>query len=94
MNTNQSDDLVRRLIAVIVEVIAETGEDGVPAGILYAALMVHGLTLEKFERLMQAILALKLIRKESVGHRYFITDEGRKLVSAAQSSGPGERSSG
>jgi hypothetical protein len=83
MNVIQINILLRRLVVVIVESIADCGEDGVPGGTLYAALMCHGATLENFEQLMEAMQELHLVRKELRGHRYFITEAGRKLVTPA-----------
>lgn len=81
MDVKQSNDLLL-LVVIIAQVIAECGDEGVPGGTLYAALMCHGATWDKFQQVMQAMLKLGLVRKELGDHLYFITEKGQKLAAA------------
>jgi hypothetical protein len=53
----------------VIESVAAAGPLGCPGGILYAALMAHGCTLEQFEKLMDALVAIKQLVKR--GELYF-----------------------
>jgi hypothetical protein len=62
----------RALIAVcdaIVEAIKAAGDDGAPGGVLYAALMTHGMTLSQFEYVMNALVRAKRVTRR--GQLYF-----------------------
>jgi hypothetical protein len=48
------------------------GPQGAPAGPMYAAFMSQGMTLEQFERMMDAIVKSGRLRKQ--GHLYFYVD--------------------
>jgi hypothetical protein len=58
----------------IIESIKATGDAGMPGGTLYAALMTHGATLEQYEAIMGALVAVGKLRKS--GQLYFFA-EGR-----------------
>ncbi len=57
------------LVDAIVDTIKEAGPMGAPGGVLYAALMTRGFSLEEFEILMRVVVATKRVYKE--GQLYF-----------------------
>lgn len=57
------------LCRIIVETVEETGEHGAPGGILYAALMNVGVSLELFEMIMGTLVEAGKLRKS--GDLYF-----------------------
>jgi hypothetical protein len=57
------------LVDGIVESVRAAGDLGVPGGVLYAALMAHGCSLEQFEGLMSALVGLGKLRRS--GDLYF-----------------------
>lgn len=48
----------------IVDAVRAAGPLGCPAGVLYAALMVHGCTLDKFETIMGALVTAGRLTKK------------------------------
>ena len=60
----------RLLVEGLEEVVRDTGELGTPGGILYAAFMNHGFSLEAFESLMGAMVQAGRLEKR--GQSYFI----------------------
>ena len=63
---------VRALVAItniIVDVVRSSGTEGAPGGVLYAALMRYGCTLEQFEQIMGALVIAKKVTKR--GQLYF-----------------------
>lgn len=62
-----------QLLNALVDAVAVGGADGVPGGTLYAALMRHGCTLERFEALMGILVDAGRVRKE--GHVYVVVEE-------------------
>jgi hypothetical protein len=67
--TKQQIAAIQAIAGIIVDVVKGNGEQGVPAGTIYAALMAHGITLDQFNQLMGAIVGAGKLRKE--GHLYF-----------------------
>ena len=57
------------LVDAVVETIKESGPMGAPGGVLYAALMTRGFSLEEFEILMRVVVATGRVYK--TGHLYF-----------------------
>lgn len=57
------------LVNAIVDTIKESGPMGAPGGVLYAALMTRGFSLEEFEILMRVVVATGRVYK--TGHLYF-----------------------
>lgn len=62
-------DQVRTLLNVIVETVKEAGEQGAPAGPMYAALMTTGMSLEQFETIMGVLVRTGHLRHSN--HCYF-----------------------
>lgn len=60
---------MRRVILAIVQIIEECGPQGTPSGVLYAALMTYGMSLEVFEGIMGAIVRAGIATKR--GHCYY-----------------------
>jgi hypothetical protein len=62
-------NLLKVICDTIVEAVKAGGPLGVPGGTLYAALMVHGCTLQQFETFMDVLVSAgKLTRR---GDLYF-----------------------
>ena len=57
------------LVDAVVETIKEAGAMGAPGGVLYAALMTRGFSLEEFEIFMRVVVATGRVYK--TGHLYF-----------------------
>ena len=53
----------------IVDIVQAGGDQGMPGGTLYAALMTYGVTLEQFESIMRALVDTKQVEKR--GQLYF-----------------------
>lgn len=51
------------IIRAILDTIKETGRT--PRGVLYAALMQHGATMEHYQQIERVILGTKLVRAEN-----------------------------
>lgn len=58
-----------RLVGAIIESVREMGEQGAPAGPLYAALMTVGITLDQFNTIMEALVKRGVLRHS--GHVYY-----------------------
>lgn len=57
----------------IVDVVRQTqGTFGAPGGHLYAALMVHGITLHQYEQIMAGLVTAGKLRKQ--GDCYFVVE--------------------
>ena len=56
-------------IRAVYETVKGMGQDGCPAGPLYAGLMAHGCTMTQFESLMSALVETGKVRKD--GHVYY-----------------------
>ena len=73
MTPEQIDDLKASIIQVVTDAIVEAvkaaGPTGAPGGVIYAALMTHGCTLEQYEAFMDALVRAGKLRKS--GHLYF-----------------------
>ena len=52
------------IVSAITETIKEAGELGAPGGVLYAALMSQGCTLNQFESIIGALVRLGRITKD------------------------------
>lgn len=56
MTQDQKRAAILMIIDAIIDTIREAGPLGAPGGVMYAALMAHGITLAQFEQLMGAIV--------------------------------------
>jgi hypothetical protein len=66
--TELANERLRQLLSAFLDAVKEGKEHGAPAGVMYAAMMGE-ISLEQFESIMGALVALKCIRKQ--GHLYF-----------------------
>lgn len=57
-------EAIRRIAAAIVETVKETGEQGAPSGIVYAALMSQGCTLDQYQSFISALVRTGKLRQE------------------------------
>jgi hypothetical protein len=55
-NASSKVAIIKMILDSIVESIEEAGEFGAPGGVLYAALMAHGCTLNQFHSLMGILI--------------------------------------
>lgn len=56
MTKEQAMAILAQVARAIVETIEETGPTGTPGGLLYAALMNTGLSLDGFEQIMAGLV--------------------------------------
>jgi hypothetical protein len=67
--THQQISALKMIADAVIDSVKAAGSLGAPGGVLYAALMAHGCTLEQFESIMSALVqAGKLTQR---GHLYF-----------------------
>lgn len=62
--TQQQVNALRLIVSAIVDAVKAAGPIGAPGGVLYAALMTHGVTLEQFEKLMSGLVHANLLRRQ------------------------------
>lgn len=62
--------VLRQIASAVVETVRESGPEGAPGGVLYAAMMGAGCTLQQFEELMSVLVSAKLLVKR--GQCYFV----------------------
>lgn len=55
-------DRTLALAAAIVETIKAAGAQGAPSGPMYAACMAHGVHLDEYQSILDALVRAKLIR--------------------------------
>jgi len=70
MNTQQQSALAL-IVKAVVDTIRETGTHGAPSGVMYAALMSQGCSLNQYQSLMSALVNSGKIRQD--GDLYFIS---------------------
>ncbi len=58
------------IVSAITDTIKEAGEFGAPGGVMYAALMAHGCSLNQFESIMGALVRMNRVEKR--GECYFL----------------------
>ena len=63
---------LRQVTDAICEAVAAAGPTGAPGGVIYAALMAQGCTLEQYEGLMGALVRVGKLRKS--GQLYFVVE--------------------
>lgn len=71
MTPDQIVRAIRALASAIVESIAVAGTQGAPAGVLYSALMGHGISLDQFNSLISGMERTGHVRRS--GHLLFAT---------------------
>jgi predicted oxidoreductase (fatty acid repression mutant protein) len=54
-----------KIILAVYETIKEAGEQGAPSGVIYAALMGFGCSLEQYNAIIDAMIATKKIRRSN-----------------------------
>ena len=69
----QKSAMVKTLLDAVVNAVSYYGTMGAPGGSLYAAFMVHGLTLNQFEVIMDALVRIGKLRRS--GNLYFAEKE-------------------
>lgn len=69
MTEEQKKATVALLLQALLDTVKDAGEHGVPSGVMYAALMGRGITLESFNVLMAALVFSGKVTK--CGHVYY-----------------------
>ena len=78
MTLEQAKSL-RRIGAIVIEAVSAADPTiGAPGGILYAALMGHGCSLEQFTGIMAGLTRAGMLDKR--GECYHVTDKGRQFA--------------
>ena len=79
-NTKREQIVAAQKIGLaVLETISETGEQGAPSGVLYAALQAKGASLSQYQSLMAPLVSRKfLVLEHDV---YTMTDAGRAFLS-------------
>lgn len=73
-----SDLIIRAICNAVLESAHAGGEMGAPGGVLYAAMMTYGVTLDQYERIMGGLVRARFLEKR--GQCYHITEGGRKAI--------------
>ena len=66
---------IKAIADAIVEAVRAGGPTGAPGGVIYAALMAHGISLEQYEQIMEALVRVGRLRRS--GQLYFINGANR-----------------
>lgn len=75
---------IKALCDSIVAAVDAGGDDGASGGILYAALMSQGCTLDQFSGIMAGMVGAGLLCK--VGERYFLGELGLEMMKGGKAS--------
>jgi len=67
--TPEQAQALRQIADAIVQTVQESGSVGAPGGVMYAALMAHGCTLNQFEQIMGVLVRVGKLTKR--GDCYF-----------------------
>ena len=81
--TSDQMKLLRVVVTAILEAIHASGPSGAPAGVLYAALMAYGCTLQQFQSVMGSLERIGLVRRD--GLLYFVSSRGEAMLTGAAS---------
>ena len=63
MNHETAVRAMKQVLGAITEAIAKAGQDGIPAGHLYAMLMNFGITLNQYQEIESFLIAAGKIKK-------------------------------
>lgn len=63
MNKAQAKRALFEIATAIADTVSAAGQMGLPSGHLYARLMAHGCTLDKYEQIIGAMVDAGMIRK-------------------------------
>lgn len=74
--TPQQLQAIRAVGDAIVEAVKAGGTTGAPAGVMYAALMQYGCTLDQFNQFTGALVRAGKIRRQ--GNLFFLADGAAK----------------
>jgi len=72
MNIQQAQAL-RQVAKAVIDTVKESGDLGAPGGIMYAAMMAQGCTLEQFEAIMGGLIRAGRLSKSGECY-HFIRD--------------------
>lgn len=67
--TAQQAQALKLIVESIIEAVAAAGSLGAPGGVIYAALMQYGCSLNQYESIMSALVRAGKLRKQ--GDLYF-----------------------
>ncbi|HEU0198565.1 MAG TPA: hypothetical protein VFQ88_15305 [Nevskiaceae bacterium] len=73
---------LRRISVAVVEAVDEAGPLGAPGGVLYAAMMQYGSTLQQFESLMGGLVKNGYLRRE--GELYFTGPRASAVLASSK----------
>jgi predicted transcriptional regulator len=66
MTTPQAKRTALQIANAVLETVNEAGENGAPAGVMYAAFMAHGMSLAMFEAVTEALVdAGKIVKRNN-----------------------------
>lgn len=71
--TPQQAAAMKYIVSATLDAIRAAGPSGAPGGVMYAAMMTHGCTLQQFQSLMNALVKAGKVRRE--GELYFIAEQ-------------------
>lgn len=77
-NPNPVREILRAVSVAVASAVDAAGSAGAPSGVLYAAMLAHGCTLEQFKAIMSALEGAGVVC--AVGERYFLGDLGLAMV--------------
>jgi len=69
MTHEQIAAALRRIADAIVDSVRAAGPHGAPSGVLYAALMAHGCTLNQFNSLMSGLVRAGRLTQDGLLYR-------------------------
>jgi hypothetical protein len=74
----EQNKILLQISNAILVAVAGSGDGGTPGGVLYAALMTHGATLEQYEGIMGGLVQAGLLTKS--GQCYHVTAAGKRAL--------------
>ena len=69
MSTQEERAAVLQVANAVIEAVKAAGDQGAPGGVIYAALMAQGCSLEQYEVLMGTLVSVGKLRKS--GQLYY-----------------------